>query len=297
MKKIDVDISEDLDFNIKTVNKINNNKRVKYVYKCIFFSPITKLDCVNSMDIYDDLLIYGTIMGNVILCHIDKNYLIPKKIVLPNGITDRENEENLKDIYLQKNKEKVFIYSNRNSHNNKTYSNMNDINNENSNEINTANCANKEKNEDEEKEDNGKIEKNIQNLKYDDPSPIPYPQEINLISNSSENIPCIIFDTKDNVIISMGDQELIKIEKISTLNPNSPKINSTYISYCPLNEQFMDINTGKQYDATNIKEYKSKKLEANEIGNLLNHRPILTDIKKKKERNYYSFFDKKILKK
>ena len=228
MKKIDVDISEDFNFNIKTVNKINNNKRVKYVYKCIFFSPITKLDCVNSMDIYDDLLIYGTIMGNVILCHIDKNYLIPKKIVLPNGITDRENEENLKDIYLHKNKEKLFIYSNRNSHNNKTYSNMNDINNENSNEIKTAKCANKEKNEDEEKEDNGKIEKNIQNLKYDDPSPIPYPQEINLISNSSENIPCIIFDTKDNVIISMGDQELIKIEKISTLNPNSPKINCTY---------------------------------------------------------------------
>ena len=86
-------------------------------------------------------------------------------------------------------------------------------------------------------------------------------------------------------------------KSIDILHKINPNINNTYISYCPLKEQFMDINTGKQYDATNIKEYKSKKLEANEIGNLLNHRPILTDIKKKKERNYYSFFDKKILKK
>jgi hypothetical protein len=85
---------------------------------------------------------------------------------------------------------------------------------------------------------------------------------------------------------------------IDILHKINPKINNTYISYCPLKEKFMDINTGRLYDAAaDIKEYKYKNLKVNETGNLLNYKPILTDIKKNKERNYYSFFSKKLLKK
>jgi hypothetical protein len=85
---------------------------------------------------------------------------------------------------------------------------------------------------------------------------------------------------------------------IDILHKINPKINNTYISYCPLKEKFMDINTGRLYDAAaDIKEYKYKNLKVNETGNLLNYKPILTDIKKNKERNYYSFFNKKLLKK
>ena len=201
---------------VRTLNKVNYNKTNKNIYKSIFFSPITKLDCVNSMDIYDDLLIYGTIMGNVILCHIDNNYLIPNKKLLNKEIKDKD------DLNIKKNDVIITKYHNRNS---------SKINNEDSGEIKTekkSNILKIKKNKIEEKEENDIIKKNIQNLKNDDNTPIPYPQTANIISNSNENIPCVIFDTKDNVIISLGDYELMKIEKISTFNAKDPKTNCSY---------------------------------------------------------------------
>ena len=211
MKKKDVNVSEEIDINIITSNKIKYNKTVKYVYKCIFHSPITKSDCVNSMDIYDDLLIYGTIMGNVVLCHIDKNYLIPNKNLKAKEINDKSG------IHFKKRDDNFVIFHNRNS---------NDINNENSEEMKMEKCSNKLKikiNKNEEK-----IEKKILNLKNDDYPPIPFPQITNIIPNSTENIPCVIFDTKDIVLISLGDYELMKIKNISTFNAEDPNSNCPY---------------------------------------------------------------------
>ena len=131
MKKKDVNVSEAIDINIKISNKIKYNKTAKYVYKCIFFSPLMKSDCVNSMDIYDDLLIYGTIMGNVVLCHIDKNYLIPNKKLL----SKENNDKN--DINLKSNNDHFVLFRNRNS---------NDLSNDDSNEMQTDKCSNKLKN-------------------------------------------------------------------------------------------------------------------------------------------------------
>ena len=216
MKKKDVNISEEVNINVRTLKKVKYNQTNKNIYKSIFFSPITKLDCVNSMDIYDDLLIYGTIMGNVILCHIDNNYLIPNKKLLNKEIKDNE------DLNIKKNDVIITKYQNRNS----SY-----INNEDSGDIKTEKCSNvlkMKKNKIEEKEEDDIIKKKIQNLKNDDTPPIPYPQTTNIISNSNENIPCVIFDTKDNVIISLGDYELMKIENISTFNAKDPKTNCTY---------------------------------------------------------------------
>ena len=225
MKKKDINVSEEIDINIKTSNKIKYNKTVKYVYKCIFFSPIMKSDCVNSMDIYDDLLIYGTIMGNVVLCHIDKNYLIPNKNLKANEINDNS------DIHLKKNDDNFVIFHNRNH-----------ISNDHSNEMKTEKCSNKlkiKKNRNEKKIENEKIEKNFPKIENEEHPPIPYPQITNIIPYSAENIPCIIFDKKDIVLICLGDYELMKIKNISTFNAEDP--NST----CP-------------YDI--IKNYDSKTL-------------------------------------
>ena len=211
MKKKDVNVSEALDINIKASNKIKYNKTVKYVYKCIFFSPLMKSDCVNSMDIYDDLLIYGTIMGNVVLCHIDKNYLIPNKKLL----SKENNDKN--DINLKSNNDHFVLFRNRNS---------NDLSNDDSNEMKTDKCSNKLKIKKNKKDE--KIEKKIQYIENDDHPSIPYPQITNIIPNSTENIPCAIFDTKDVILISLGDYELMKIKNISTFNAEDPNSNCPY---------------------------------------------------------------------
>ena len=211
MKKKDVNVSEAIDINIKISNKIKYNKTAKYVYKCIFFSPLMKSDCVNSMDIYDDLLIYGTIMGNVVLCHIDKNYLIPNKKLL----SKENNDKN--DINLKSNNDHFVLFRNRNS---------NDLSNDNSNEMKTDKCSNKLKIKKNKKDE--KIEKKIQYIENDDHPSIPYPQITNIIPNSTENIPCAIFDTKDVILISLGDYELMKIKNISTFNAEDPNSNCPY---------------------------------------------------------------------
>ena len=266
MKKIDINISENVDFNSNKGIKVKHSK--KYIYKFIFLCPINKLDCVNSMDIYDDLLIYGTIMGNLQLCHIDKDYLYPKtkinKLLIKDeedkksDISDKNTDKNSEDkkldkispIRLNKYKEKEnlnFSDNNVDSHYNLTYSNINNMNNEVeennsdnlSNKLNTKKIfktknlnkiekTQKEKENSEEVIYTNKIE-NLENLENLDQSPIPFPQITNLISQAGENISCVAFQTKDRIVISVGDEVLFKMEKISTLNTNNPESKFDYI--------------------------------------------------------------------
>jgi hypothetical protein len=48
------------------------------MYKCIFNYEISLNDCINSIDLIDDKVVFGTIMGDVILCRIDENNLLIK---------------------------------------------------------------------------------------------------------------------------------------------------------------------------------------------------------------------------
>ena len=113
MKKNDIYNSVNVDLNTNKSNYINESNKVKYIYQSIFFSPINKLECINSMDIYDDILVYGTIMGNVNLCHIDKNYLYPKpkkSSKLLTYISNKDEKENqIPFIRLNKLEEKKMI--------------------------------------------------------------------------------------------------------------------------------------------------------------------------------------------
>ena len=71
MQKNEIYFSENEFMNLQ--NPKNKTKEEEYIYKNIFLCPLNKNDCVNSMDIFDDILIYGTIMGNVYLCRVDEN--------------------------------------------------------------------------------------------------------------------------------------------------------------------------------------------------------------------------------
>lgn len=57
----------------KKINILRVNEKPKHEYKNIYLCPLNKHDAVNSMEILDDFIIYGTIMGNVYLCRINTN--------------------------------------------------------------------------------------------------------------------------------------------------------------------------------------------------------------------------------
>ena len=281
-------------------NEIMNSQNIKeknpeeFIYKNIFLCPLNKNDCVNSMDIFDDILVYGTIMGNVYLCRVDENNLKSNnskkknndEILKVNNNTKKEDNNNINNKKIDeygggnvkidennKNKElpkipliKVKKIEKKNNINNneqdlipikneiKKYENNkkpnknNDEekkeNNKKNNISNGSNKANKEislirKNkilDCSSQKDDDLISIKYKNI-YIEEDNIGFPQVTTLISNACENISCIVFDTKDNIIISVGDLEIIKLEKISTFNIN-------------------DLNS--KYDYTRVRNYPSE---------------------------------------
>ena len=244
MQKNEIYFSENEFMNLQ--NPKNKTKEEEYIYKNIFLCPLNKNDCVNSMDIFDDILIYGTIMGNVYLCRVDENNL---KIKNNNMIPDINNTNpinyninNIKSLNdKQKNNNKDLpkippIKLNKFENNNY---NKNIIS-ANNNNINTYGNINnqKEDNDEKNKEEYFSPKNNdLISIKNENDDTKVYPQITELISNASENISCIAFDTKDNILISVGDLEIIKLERISTFNIN-------------------DINS--KYDYTRIRNYTSE---------------------------------------
>ena len=244
MQKNEIYFSENEFMNLQ--NPKNKTKEEEYIYKNIFLCPLNKNDCVNSMDIFDDILIYGTIMGNVYLCRVDENNLkIKNNNMIPdinntNPINyDINNIKSLNDKQKNNNKDlpkippiKLNKFENNNYNKN--------IISANNNNINTYGNINNQK------EDNDKKNKeeyfspknnDLISIKNENDDTKVYPQITELISNASENISCIAFDTKDNILISVGDLEIIKLERISTFNIN-------------------DINS--KYDYTRIRNYTSE---------------------------------------
>ena len=244
MQKNEIYFSENEFMNLQ--NPKNKTKEEEYIYKNIFLCPLNKNDCVNSMDIFDDILIYGTIMGNVYLCRVDENNLkIKNNNMIPdinntNPINyDINNIKSLNDKQKNNNKDlpkippiKLNKFENNNYNKN--------IISANNNNINTYGNINnqKEDNDEKNKEEYFSPKNNdLISIKNENDDKKVYPQITELISNASENISCIAFDTKDNILISVGDLEIIKLERISTFNIN-------------------DINS--KYDYTRIRNYTSE---------------------------------------
>ena len=276
-------------------NEFMNNINIKdkqseeYIYQNIFLCPLNNNDCVNSMDIFDDILIYGTIMGNVYLCRVDKNNLNSKKIINKNSFKnlninnsykketkndiDKNTQIDEYEIKIKKNSDTIkndiskipniklkIIDQNNCTNNNNNKSSLlksntrkendnkeKEINIKINNKLNESNKAVKEissirKNTNEnyhlrKNDDLISLKNNKNNIINNTEDIIIYPQVTNLITNATENISCVAFESKDNVIISVGDLEIIKLEKISTFNIN-------------------DINS--KFDYTRIKNYTSE---------------------------------------
>ena len=246
----------------KKINILRVNEKPKHEYKNIYLCPLNKHDAVNSMEILDDFIIYGTIMGNVYLCRINtnnSNNIIKKNI--KQNFSDNNNELKNKEI---KNKNidssKISCIKLDINSNNKSNSNNESNYNFNKNEIKTNKdkirdknfydsdimpttksifnkFANSEVNTKRKflnkiilNQKNSQSEQNIinqnQNISLISKSKnsklsedlIPNPEIIQLITNANENIPCLSFDTKDIINISIGDSDIIRFENLSNFN-------------------------------------------------------------------------------
>ena len=124
--------------------------------------------------------------------------------------------------------------------------------------------------------------------------------------NMINNIKTMIEITKKKIIRnqqffkSMNYRNKIEKSKrnlaksIDILHKINPKINNTFISYCPLNHNFINLNTGKGYDFKYINEYKNKRFKNNITENILNYKPIITEAK---ENNDNIFLKQSLLNK
>ena len=270
MKNNDINFDENPKIN---EIKINENSKVnkRKEYKNIFLCPLNKSDCVNSIDIFDDLVLYGTIMGNVYLCRININNLNQnnsQEIYLNNNNNQFENnsknanknetqyEIKLKYKIEEKDSSKISCIKLNTNNQNNTNNNNNQFNGNET--LRTNNEHKKEKlyfesdilpttkNAYDNIKNNGLnikhkllniIEKNnsksdksmIDNDSINKKDSIPFPQITQLILNATENVPCVTFDTKDKINISIGDYEIIRLENMSTFNINDDNSNYNYI--------------------------------------------------------------------
>ena len=99
----------------KSFNKKKNN------YNCIFHFLMNRNDCINSIDINDDKVVFGTLMGDVYLCRVDEAKLNNKKYEVE---VTPDNKENKKSSTSSRNKtnniesdESNFKLNNSNSNN------------------------------------------------------------------------------------------------------------------------------------------------------------------------------------
>ena len=180
-------------------------------YTCIFHCPITTNDIINSIDLNEDKVIIGTLMGDVFLCRVDdsKLYLTQKnnkKISIPSL--------NLKSIIEDDDSNIHHLHNN--SISNKSECIKLTVKDE---KINNYRKLNLNFNEDSEKSETKRQEyKEMKSLKF--------PQITQLIIRSRENIPCLEFENSDEINICIGDLEIIHLKQMSTFNKNDK--NSTY---------------------------------------------------------------------
>ena len=83
------------------------------MYKCIFNYEISLNDCINSIDLIDDKVVFGTIMGDVILCRLDENNLLIKNSK-KNSLNNYNSYNSSKNNHLSKENSKNNIDSNIN---------------------------------------------------------------------------------------------------------------------------------------------------------------------------------------
>ena len=281
--------NNDKNFDENHLEKINKriiisktNPKINRKYKNIFLCPINKHDIVTSIDILDDIVIYGTIMGNVYLCRVNQNTLSNK--IKKDNLSDSNNSLSHFDKHKNNKSDDISKISciKLDENNNKSLNN-NEIKNNNiycTSDIypTTKNLHNKSN----EQDINTKIKllnKNIlenKNFPLDNSiihqkslisksssisSLIDTPQFTQLICNAEENIPCLSFDTKDKINVAIGDSDILRFENILENNICFTQIKNynsenEHILSCEGAMCFMSKNNFLKLD-TKIKEYST----------------------------------------
>ena len=238
---------------------LNKNDINKKIIECLLFCKTHTNDSVNSLDIFDNLVAFGTLMGNLYLCRIKNNKYFSFQMLHENQIENIENKKIEKlnntnhtnsEIEINNNyKEKKIelIEENENEDSNRSEKSLKKkINNQNmkTNDKKNSNIRlNVEQNKNSiitDKSLNNKNSDNNLNIqnKYE------YPEISHLIKMATENIQCVSFENYNCLNISIGDCEVIKLENIYNFNSNDPESSfdftkiknypneNTHILYC-----------------------------------------------------------------
>ena len=233
---------------LKQNEKENNhkNKDKSFQYKCVLHCPLNSLnsnDCVNSIDIFNNYIVYGTLMGNISfyrleeekhlkkLYHNDRNInclsLNNANTNLSNKINNRylndlnKTDSNIsgnKDIILKEDNPKEIIL-NVNATNKFNLKDLKEKNNKKKSEKGNPECIKilNQKIGDRQSTDN-LSSANFQS-KIKDNSEFSYPDKIELVQGALENICCISL-YNDILNFSIGDAEIIHCEKITSFYGN-----------------------------------------------------------------------------
>ena len=242
--------------NISNLNIEENNINIKQKssqYKCVLHYPLNTNDCVNSIDIFNNYIAFGTIMGDLIFCRLEEEKNINdnnkpnintdinnantnncnninKRDIIDLNKTDSNLSDN-KDIILKDDNTKEIILNINHSKNFLTNNLINNNNEEkNRNDKNKLKCIKIKLNRNElaQTTDNYTSiniinNKEISNISKMDQKNnlinLDLPKTIKLIHGAIENICCVsLFN--DILNFSVGDIELIHCEKISSFYGN-----------------------------------------------------------------------------
>ena len=215
----------------------NQIKDESCLYKCALHCVLNSNDCVNSIDIFNNHLVYGTIMGNISFCRIEeekkdfKLNLYHRNIDYQNinntntNLSSKANDRYLnvlnktesnisgnKDINVKDdNPKEIILNVNITSKYNKN--DLKEKNIKENSEKDSAECIQilNHKEEDHQSTDNlssENLELKINNDKFF------YPAKIDLMKGAIENICCISL-YNDILNFTIGDMQIIHCEKIS----------------------------------------------------------------------------------
>ena len=230
---------------LKQNEKENNhkNKDKSFQYKCVLHCPLNSNDCVNSIDIFNNYIVYGTLMGNISfyrleeeknlkkLYHNDRNInclsINNANTILSNKINNRylndlnKTDSNIsgnKDIILKEDNPKEIIL-NVNATNKFNSKDLKEKNNKKKSEKGNPECIKilNQKIGDRQSTDN-LSSANFQS-KIKDNNEFLYPDKIELVQGALENICCISL-YNDILNFSIGDAEIIHCEKITSFYGN-----------------------------------------------------------------------------
>ena len=101
-------------YNINRIKTKKTSNKKKISYECIFHCPTNINDCINSIDMIDDKVVFGTLMGNVYLCRVDEKKLNKKndEFLKINKKKENENRRSSSTENIENDESKIKLNNN-----------------------------------------------------------------------------------------------------------------------------------------------------------------------------------------